>query len=160
MAKKIKGQILQFGTIGISNAVVDIVLLNVFLWIWPTTNPTLLFTFNTIAYVCAIINSYIWNTKYTFRHRAYFSKKELTWFILQAFIALLINNVVFIGLIELFIIQSYISLPSFIARNISKGVAMFLSSTASFFLMRYIVFKEQKRKRPGSNVRTGLNRRR
>ncbi|WP_117168956.1 GtrA family protein [Paraliobacillus sediminis] len=144
MAKKIKWQALQFSTIGISNAVVDISLLNILLWIWPTTDSQFLLIFNTFAYTCAIINSYIWNTKYTFSHRAYFNKKELGWFIIQAFIALLINNGTFIGLMDIFAVQTVINIPSFLARNIAKGMAMFLSSTASFFLMRYLVFKKEE----------------
>lgn len=144
MAKKIKWQALQFSTIGISNAIVDIALLNILLWIWPTTDSQFLLIFNTFAYTCAIINSYIWNTKYTFSHRAYFNKTQLGWFIVQAFIALLINNGTFIGLMDIFTVQTVINIPSFLARNIAKGMAMFLSSTASFFLMRYLVFKKEK----------------
>lgn len=144
MAKKIKWQALQFSTIGLSNAIVDIALINILLWIWPTTEATLLLTFNTFAYTCAIINSYIWNTKYTFSHRAHFNKKELVWFISQALIALLINNGIFIGLMEVLIDKSFIVIPTFIAQNVAKGIAMLLSSTASFFMMKYLVFNKER----------------
>lgn len=141
MAKRFRWQVLQFSAIGGSNAFVDIVSLNVLLGIWPTNDPTLLILFNTISYTLTIINSYIWNTKYTFRHRAYFNRKEIMLFIGQAIIALGISNLVFLGIFSALDVQTFISFPQFIYQNIAKGSAMFLSSTASFFLMKFMVFK-------------------
>ncbi|MBM7571000.1 GtrA family protein [Aquibacillus albus] len=143
MAKKLRTQMMQFGFIGISNAIVDIVSLNVLLWIWPTTQSSLLFVFNTIAYILTIINSYIWNTKYTFSHRANIDTKEISLFILQATIALVISNLVFIGAFRLLVDQTFISIPVFISQNIAKGLAMFLSSSASFFFMKFFVFRKK-----------------
>ncbi|GAA5417134.1 hypothetical protein Pryu01_02195 [Paraliobacillus ryukyuensis] len=140
MAKRFKWQVVQFSAIGISNAAVDILSLNLLLIIWPTTDATILLLFNTISYTLAIINSYIWNTKYTFKHHAFFSKRELLLFIGQAIIALGISNLVFLGIFELLEFQSLIDIPIFVIQNISKGAAMFLSSTASFILMKFIVF--------------------
>ncbi|CQR46522.1 GtrA-like protein [Paraliobacillus sp. PM-2] len=140
MAKKLKWQVIQFSAIGGSNAIVDIISLNILLAIWPSTNHTILLLFNTISYVLAILNSYIWNTKYTFRHRAFFSRKELILFITQAIIALGVSNLVFLGVFELLEDQTLMPFSKFIIQNIAKGAAMFLSSATSFLLMKFMVF--------------------
>ncbi|WP_182201296.1 GtrA family protein [Paraliobacillus salinarum] len=142
MAKQMKWQVAQFSVIGGSNALVDILSLNILLAIWPSTNHNILLLFNTIAYLLAIFNSYIWNTKYTFRHRSFFGRKELSLFILQAMIALGVSNLVFLGLFEILEFQTIIHFSGFVKQNISKGMAMFLSSTTSFFLMKYFVFNK------------------
>ncbi|WP_407268622.1 GtrA family protein [Radiobacillus sp. PE A8.2] len=144
MAKRMRTQILQFSFIGILNAVVDIVSLNLLLFFWATNNPTTLIIFNTISYTLAILNSYIWNKKYTFRHNANSNYKEFGLFIIQAVIALLISNIVFIGMIELIHSINMFHLPNIMVQNISKGTAMFLSSSASFIFMKYFVFRKKQ----------------
>ncbi|SDI68839.1 GtrA family protein [Alteribacillus bidgolensis] len=139
-----KKRVFQFSSIGILNAAIDIVILNLFLWIWPTSNNTLLFIFNSLAYFCAITNSYFWNSRFTFYHFSDFGWKEKAFFLLQALIAWMINNLFFIGILNLFYTQDLLSLPSFVFQNISKGLAMFLSFTGSFFMMKHGVFRYRK----------------
>ncbi|WP_186578187.1 GtrA family protein [Aquibacillus kalidii] len=146
MTKKFKIQLLQFGFIGLSNAVVDIVSLNILLFIWPTDHRTTLILFNTIAYILTIINSYIWNTKYTFSHHANMDSKEILFFILQAAVALIISNLVFIGAVDVMKSQSILQLPTLLIQNIAKGLAMLLSSSASFLFMKFFVFKSNQTK--------------
>ncbi|QTN00240.1 GtrA family protein [Sediminibacillus dalangtanensis] len=147
MAKKVKAQILQFSFIGLANAAIDIGVLNLLLWIWPTEETRMLFILNTIAYFLAILNSYIWNVKYTFSHHARVSTKEIGLFTLQAIVAWVINNVVFIGLSKLLFQFSALPLSSFFVHNIAKGAAMFLSFSTSFLLMKFIVFRKKKIKK-------------
>ncbi|WLR52794.1 GtrA family protein [Bacillus tianshenii] len=133
-------QFAQFGFIGILNALVDIGSLNLLLWLFPTDERALLVTYNTISYTLAILNSYFWNSKLTFKHHAAYTKREKVAFVIQALVALLISNIVFISVVQLLELTS---LRPFVARNISKGLAMFLSSTASFFFMKFFVFKKK-----------------
>jgi putative flippase GtrA len=144
MTKKTGTQIIQFSFIGVTNALIDIGSLNILLFLWPTEKTSLLLIFNTIAYTLAIINSYIWNSKYTFKHKANFNYKELGLFLFQAFIALLVSNLVFIGVYQLLKNWFFIPIPKFVNQNISKGMAMFLSSLTSFVLMKYLVFRKRK----------------
>ncbi|QDP41023.1 GtrA family protein [Radiobacillus deserti] len=143
MAKKAGGQVLQFSFIGLTNAIVDLASLNLFLWIWPTEEAGLLLLFNTISYTLAIINSYFWNAKYTFGHHAKTDTREISLFIIQAIIALGISNAVFIGLMWVFHLPGMMYFPLFIESNISKAMAMILSSTTSFFLMKFFVFRNR-----------------
>ncbi len=135
-------QVVQFSMIGVLNALVDIGSLNLLLLIWPTGDHEVLLLFNSIAYTLAIINSYIWNSRLTFRKHAVNNWREKTHFFVQAGISLLISNAVFLISID---ILSLLSFPLWMIHNMAKGLAMFLSSTASFFFMKFFVFRRLKR---------------
>ncbi len=60
----------QFSLVGISNALVDVGVLNLFLLIGPTRSPELLVLYNIVALGLANVNSYLWNTLWTFRDQA------------------------------------------------------------------------------------------
>lgn len=134
-------QFAQFGMIGLINAGVDIGSLNLFMLLWPTDNNHTLVLFNTISYTLAIINSYIWNSKLTFKQQANFNIREFVYFLIQAAVSLFINNAVFILGIS---VISHFAMPEWLIRNIAKGCAMISSSTASFFFMKYFVFRKSR----------------
>ena len=52
----------KFTVVGFSNFAVDIVVLNLFLWLAPTREPYLLAFYNGVAILAANANSYVWNT--------------------------------------------------------------------------------------------------
>ncbi len=60
----------QFSLVGISNAPVDVGVLNLFPLIGPTRSPELLVVYNVAALGLANVNSYLWNTLWTFRDQA------------------------------------------------------------------------------------------
>lgn len=138
-------QVLQYGTIGALNAGVDIGVINLLLWIWPTSDNMMLFLFNSIAYFLAIANSYYWNTKYTFNHFSTLGAKEMGLFLSQALVAWMVSNLVFISMLNILEAQELVSLPALVSRNIAKGLAMLLSFTASFFMMKFIVFNQKQK---------------
>ncbi len=136
-------QVMSFSVIGVMNALVDIGALNLLMLLFPTDDRIQLIMYNTISYVLAIINSYFWNAKLTFPSKAIHDKKQVLLFLVQAIIALGISNLVFYGALLIF---EWITLPRYIERNISKGLAMFLSSASSFFMMKHLVFPRTKPK--------------
>ncbi|MDO6654934.1 GtrA family protein [Anaerobacillus sp. 1_MG-2023] len=136
-------QVMSFSVIGVMNALVDIGALNLLMLLFPTDDRIQLIIYNTISYVLAIINSYFWNAKLTFPSKAIHDKKQVLLFLVQAIIALGISNLVFYGALLIF---EWITLPRYIERNISKGLAMFLSSASSFFMMKHLVFPRTKPK--------------
>ncbi|SFE79639.1 GtrA family protein [Alteribacillus iranensis] len=140
--KKRRGpfQFMQFSVIGAANAGIDIGTLNLLLLLFPTEDRMVLAAFNTIAYSLAVANSYFWNAYITFRHASEKSNRQRIAFILQGLVSLGINNLVFLGLSELF---QMIGVPRWIRYNLAKGTAMFLSFTASFFMIKYFVFKKK-----------------
>ncbi|WP_022792549.1 GtrA family protein [Marinococcus halotolerans] len=138
-------QALQFSVIGVTNAVVDIGALNLLLFLFPSEERMTLTLFNTIAYALAVTNSYIWNVFITFRDSAKGSTRQRLVFIIQGLISLGINNAVFLGFNALF---QALGVPTWIRQNLAKGLAMLASFTASFFMMKYFVFKDFNRRYP------------
>ncbi|WP_077307789.1 GtrA family protein [Terribacillus halophilus] len=144
MLKRTRTQILQFTSIGVLNAAVDLVVLNILLLIWPTKNNLLLLLFNTISYLACIWNSYYWNSRFTFRHQKQSSTMEKGMFLAQGLVALVISNLVFLAALSILRSLTFVTLPAYVDNNIAKVLAMFLSSASSFLFMKYIVFKRKK----------------
>lgn len=140
--KKGPFQFLQFSMIGFSNAAIDIGTLNLLLILFHTDDRVWLITFNTIAYTLAVANSYFWNASFTFKRTAKGNGRQRILFIVQGIISLGVNNLMFVVFNE---VLKWIGIPSWLLYNISKGIAMALSFTASFFMMKYLVFKDTKR---------------
>lgn len=132
--------IAAFIVIGGMNAALDVAVLNLLLWLYPTTDAGALTAFNTIAYACAVTNSYLWNARITFRKKATFRLREKLWFAAQAGAALLIANGVFLGGFQALYAVLALHAPVWMLYNGAKGLSMALSSASSYFMMRYIVF--------------------
>lgn len=134
-------QFLQFLLVGSLNAVIDIGFLNFLTLIWPTTNQITLLIFNTAAYLLAIINSYIWNSRIAFRKHARKDLQEKIYYFIQAGVSLIISNLVFLGGIHFL---SLWGLSLWLVQNISKVFAMITPSISSFLFMKFFVFRRVK----------------
>ena len=137
----LKGQFLQFIFVGSLNAIIDLGFLDISLWLYPTNNQTLLILFNTAAYVLAIVNSYLWNSRLAFRGYAQKDVREKVFFLIQAGISLVISNLIFIAGIHFFTLCRF---SLWFIQNVSKVLAMITPSIASFLFMKYFVFKRVK----------------
>ncbi|QSO47228.1 GtrA family protein [Alicyclobacillus mengziensis] len=134
----------RFLVIGFLNAVIDLLILNGLLLLSPK-DAFHIFIDNTIAVICAITNSYFLNRRFTFRDVAARDAKETARFFVQAFVNLVLNDAIAVFFSTYLIFSK--SIPVFVSSNISKGLAMFISSSMSYFMMRYMVF------RPSANMR-------
>ena len=64
-------QVLRFGVVGIINTVVDLSVLNILIFLTHTGQTGTMFAvFKTVAFVCAVLNSYLLNRSWTFRRVA------------------------------------------------------------------------------------------
>jgi putative flippase GtrA len=134
----------KFTLVGFVNAVVDIGTLNLFLWLAPTRDPSLLALYNGVALVLANLNSYFWNTRWTFRGRAQRrNPRQRLLFTLQALFNICISNGLFFLLIRPVLI--YTDIPTYLAGNVAKLISVAVASTVSFFLLRYVVFSRKPR---------------
>ena len=134
----------KFTLVGFANAVVDIGTLNLFLWLAPTRDPSLLALYNGVALVLANLNSYFWNTRWTFRGRAQRrNPRQRLLFTLQALFNICISNGLFFVLIRPVLI--YTDIPAYLAGNVAKLISVAVASTISFFLLRYVVFTRKPR---------------
>ena len=134
----------KFTVVGLSNAVVDIGTLNLFLLFLPTRDPSVLALYNGIALVLANLNSYVWNTRWTFRGRA--KRRDLrqrVLFTLQALVNISVSNGIFFVLVHPILV--YTEVPAYLAGNVAKIISVTVASTLSFFIMRYVVFSRKRR---------------
>jgi putative flippase GtrA len=134
----------KFTVVGLSNAVVDLGILNLFLWLASTRDPSVLALYNGVALVLANVNSYFWNTRWTFRGRAKRrDRRQRVLFTLQALFNICVSNGLFFLLVRPVLV--YTEVPAYLAGNVAKFVSIAVASTLSFFLMRYLVFSRTRR---------------
>ena len=134
----------KFTVVGLSNAVVDFGILNLFLWFASTRDPSVLALYNGVALVLANVNSYFWNTRWTFRGRAKRrDRRQRVLFTLQALFNICASNGLFFLLVRPVLV--YTEVPAYLAGNVAKLVSIAVASTLSFFLMRYLVFSRTRR---------------
>lgn len=130
--------------VGASNAFVDLFVLNALILLIPTRSTKALLFYNTVAVICAILNSYIWNKRFTFAHMSDGSRGEQVRFLGQAAVNLVLNDVIVVGLSGYLRVAK--SVPWMLSSNAAKGLAMLVSSIASYLFMRMLVFKKNQKK--------------
>ena len=134
----------KFTVVGLSNALVDIGTLNLFLWLASTREPLELALYNGVALVLANINSYVWNTRWTFRGRAQSNNfRQRALFTLQAILNICVSNGLFFVLVRPILV--YTEVPAYLAGNVAKVISVVVASTLSFFVLRYLVFSRKRR---------------
>lgn len=133
----------KFTVVGLMNAGVDIGTLNLFLWLAHTRDPSVLAIYNGVALVLANANSYLWNTRWTFRGRASSDHRQRVLFAVQALIGMGVSNTLFWALIRPVLI--YTDVPAYLAGNVAKIISVVVASVLSFFMMRYVVFSRKRR---------------
>ncbi|MHB8296491.1 MAG: GtrA family protein [Acidimicrobiales bacterium] len=135
----------KFVAVGFSNAVIDLAVFNALLFANPTRYATTLVAYNTVAVVCAILNSYIWNTRWTFRAQAATSgarrTHQMALFVLQSVVNIAVNDAVLGTLASLLELATV--LPLTLRSNLAKLAAMFFASMTSFVVMKLVVFKPE-----------------
>jgi putative flippase GtrA len=145
LAKLKKGSIRfsKFTVVGVSNAVVDFGTLNLFLWLASTRDPSVLALYNGVALLLANVNSYVWNTRWTFRGRAKRNNfRQRALFGLQVLVNIVVSNGLFWVMIRPVLI--YTEVPAYLAGNVAKIISVLVASTISFFIMRYVVFTRRR----------------
>ena len=130
----------QFSLVGASNALVDLGVLNLLLVLGPTRASGRLVLYNAGALILANVNSYLWNTLWTFRHRANHDARQLSLFVAQAVLNVAVGSLLFWFAAHWLV--TYTDLSSWLGGNIAKVLSMVVASTVSFFLLRFIVFRQ------------------
>ena len=134
----------KFTVVGFLNALVDIGTLNLFLWLASTRDPVVLTLYNGVALVLANLNSYVWNTRWTFRSRAKRrDPRQRILFALQVLLNISMSSGLFFLLIRPILV--YTEVPAYLAGNVAKIISVVVASTISFFVLRYVVFSRKRR---------------
>ncbi len=135
-------QLLKFVFVGFGNAIIDLGVFNGLYFLFPTHNVKRLVIYNTMAVGAAILNSYIWNSRWTFRRQHKRSgpgaMRQRVLFLLQSLINIVVNDLI-LGIIAPWIAATH-AINHVLANNIAKLLAMFLASLTSFLMMKLVVF--------------------
>ncbi|GAC1647348.1 MAG: hypothetical protein NVS4B12_15030 [Ktedonobacteraceae bacterium] len=135
-------QLVRFALVGILNTSVDILLLNLLLWRFPTHNANLLLSYNSLAYLLGAINSFYFNKYWTFNHSKKTTRSELLRFALLSLFGILCNDSIIWIAAQL--LHPLIA-SNFLWANTSKAVAIIGTATISYLGMRLWVFAGSSR---------------
>ena len=131
------GELLRFALVGGVNTLVDLVILNGLLWLFPTTSTFMLLTYNAIAYSLGAVNSFLLNKYWTFRQWQKTGRSEVTRFILTTLSGITWSSLI-LWLASL-VLHPVLLNPTLWA-NVSKGFAVVGTSLISYLGMRLWVF--------------------
>ena len=84
-------QLLRFSLVGGLNTLVDLLLLNILLWRFPTTSAPLLLAYNALAYSAGAVNSFVWNKYWTFQQQRRPTRQEIWRFAVTTLLAMGLN---------------------------------------------------------------------
>jgi putative flippase GtrA len=135
-------QCVRFGLVGCLNTAIDLLMLNGLLWFWPTQHTVTLLLFNTIAYACGALNSFVFNRYWTFRCSGRPNAREGARFLLVTLAAIACNDL-------LLWLMSQILHPAHLNptlwTNLSKVAAIGGTIMVSYLGMRLWVFVQSSR---------------
>lgn len=132
----------QFSLVGLSNALVDVGVLNLFLLTGPTQSPELLVLYNIVALGLANVNSYLWNTLWTFREQARHDARQVGLFTAQGLLNVGVSNLLL--WLTAHGLRTHTSLSPLISGNVAKALSMVVASAMSFLFLRFFVFERKK----------------
>ncbi len=135
-------QFLRYCLIGGVNTLIDICILNILLWCFPTTNVQVLVGYNAIAYVSGALSSFFFNKYWTFRHTHRTTPGEVRRFIITLVLEVLSNSaLLWLAGRALQPVITNVTLWG----NASKLVAVAGGAIISYCFMRYWTFASRSR---------------
>ena len=140
--KRLGAQYSRFSLIGVSNALVDLGVLNLLLILEPTRSSWILVLYNLVALVLANVNSYLWNTLWTFKHQTRHDARQVGLFSAQAVVNVAAGTLLF--WLAANVLESYAGFSPQVGGNVAKVISMFAASTVSFLFLRFFVFRPGK----------------
>jgi len=141
VSKKTGGQFLKFATVGVSNTLVDIGVLNLLMYLSGIYQGTFIIIFNVISVSLAIINSYFWNKYWTFGAKEEESKaQEFGTFVAVSLGGALINTLVVYSLTTF--LDPAFGLGKELWANLAKILAIGLAWLWNFNGYKFFVFKK------------------
>jgi putative flippase GtrA len=129
-------EVILFIAVGVTNACIDFGILNLLILFTHHYSGWWLIFFNCISFLCAVINSYIFNGRFTFRLR----KSNGSWLFLR-FISVNIGGLV-INSFVVWLLEPVLAgrLSMLLAINVSKVMAVLFSFLWNYFAIRRWVF--------------------
>src|SRR6266487_1209923 len=137
-------QFVRFALVGCVNTIIDLLVLNGLLWLWPAHGTAKLLFFNTIAYACGALNSFVFNRYWTFQREGPPNAREGARFLLMTLAAIACNDLI-LWLMSTILYPAHLT-PT-LWTNVSKVVAIGSTILLSYLGMRLWVFVQSSHKR-------------
>jgi putative flippase GtrA len=134
-------QFIKFFIVGLSNFVITFGILNLLMLLTGITSGFYYSIFISISFACGIINSYIWNKRWTFKKGNKLEKKEFSKFLTITLITFVLNIVLASLLVNL--VGPIGNISSYAWANISALAAAGFTTLINFFGYKYLVFKDK-----------------
>jgi putative flippase GtrA len=137
-------QFIRYCLVGGVNTLLDLAVLNLFLWRLPTHNPQILVIYNSVAYTGGAVSSFFLNKYWTFRRTQRPTWTEVRRFVISLGLEVVYSN----GLVWLAgkALQPVIANPT-LWGNASKLLAVACSVIITFVFMRFWIFASTSRTR-------------
>jgi len=134
-------QFIKFLIVGFSNFIITFGILNLLMFLTGITSGFYYSIFISISFACGVINSYIWNKRWTFKKGNKLEKKEFSKFLIITLITLGLN----IGLASVLVnvIGPIGGISPYVWANISALAAAGFTTLINFFGYKYLVFKDK-----------------
>lgn len=135
-------QFAKYAVAGAANTAVDFGVLNILMFLTNTSKGEKIIILNSVAFLVAVIHSYLWNKFWTFKStEKENSAVQFLQFLIVSLIAVLINGAI------VYIISSKINpvfgLSDVAWTNIAKVVATVISLVWNFIGYKFIVFNKK-----------------
>jgi len=134
-------QFIRFLIVGFSNFVITFGILNALMFLTGITSGFYYSIFISISFACGVINSYIWNKRWTFNKENKLEKKEFSKFLTITLITFGLNIVLASALVNF--IGPICGISPYIWANISALTAAGFTTLINFFGYKYLVFKDK-----------------
>lgn len=135
-------QFLKFICVGVVNTGVDFGILNLLMFGTGITSGTYYSVFKGISFVCAVVNSYIWNKRWTFGRGKQWDKREFVKFLAVSTVAFGVNIGVASFLVN--IVGPLWQISSYLWANFSAVAAAGITTLVNFFGYKFLVFADRK----------------
>lgn len=138
-------QFFRYCLVGGANTFIDLLMLNILLWRFPTNNVLALVVYNSLAYSSGAVTSFFLNKYWTFRRKQRTSRREVGRFAIILVLEILVSN----GLVWLAgkALQPLIANPT-LWGNATKLLAVGGSAILSYICMRCWIFAHRSPDRP------------
>jgi putative flippase GtrA len=136
-------QVLRFGLAGGLNTLVDLLILNGLLWLFPTTSSLMLLAYNSLAYSLGAVNSFLLNKYWTFGQKQRTTRREVARFTLITLCGIGWSTIILWLASNVF--RSFLANATVWA-NASKVVAIAGTALISYLGMRLWVFVSNAQK--------------
>lgn len=144
-------QFFRYCLVGGANTALDLLILNAFLWRFPTNNVQVLVVYNAVAYTGGAVSSFFLNKYWTFGRRQRPTSREVVRFAFSLFLEVLYSS----ALVWLAgrALQPLIANPT-LWGNASKLVAVAIGTMLTYTFMRFWTFAGGSQDQPKQSERT------